>query len=75
MSATALKHRWTSEVQTALMRRRAKMTRTVLPSPLAREQLLLSGLIDRTTSHWARAPPRDEGDDENDTGTELSARR
>ena len=41
---------------------------------MAREQWLLSGgLVDRTLSHWARAPLLDEGgDDDTDEGTDTT---
>ena len=49
MSAEALKLRWKHDVQIAVLRREAAMTRAVLPNTSAREQWLLSGLVDRTT--------------------------
>ena len=46
MSAKAFQHGWTNEVPIALLRRRAAMTRAVLPNVSARDQWLLSGLVD-----------------------------
>ena len=40
------------------------MTRALLPNTSAREQRLLSGLVDRTTSHWTRAFSLDGGGDD-----------
>ena len=58
----------------AMLQRRAAMSRTVLPNTSARDQWLLAGLIDRATSHWARAPPLDGGDEDYfDDGTDTSA--
>ena len=46
MSAKTLQHRWKHESPTALLRRRAAMTRAVLPHTSARAESLLAGLID-----------------------------
>ena len=43
------------EIQMALLRRRAAMTRAVSPNISAREQWLLAGLID-TATHWVKHP-------------------
>ena len=59
MSAKALQHRWKHEIQRALLRRRAAMTRAVLPKPQTQPEWLLAGLKDRALSHWVRAPPLD----------------
>ena len=63
-----------NEIQIVLLRRRAAMTRAVLPNPSARAEWLLPGLTDRTLNHWARAPPLDGGDgnDDADTGTDSA---
>ena len=55
MSAKALQHGWEHEIQMALLRRRAAMTRAVSPNMSAREQWLLAGLKD-TATHWVQAP-------------------
>ena len=74
MPAKALQNRRKDEIQIALLRRRATMTRADLPNISEREQLLLAGLIDRAASHWIRAPLLDGGDDEDaDTGTDTTA--
>ena len=69
-SANVGKH----EIQTALHRRRAAMTRAVLPKP-ARAEWLLAGIIDRALSHWVRAPPLVGRDDDGnaDTGPDTTA--
>ena len=49
------------------------MTRAVLPNTSARERWLRAGLLDRTTNHWARAPPLDGGEgDDADAGTDTT---
>ena len=63
MSAKSLQYRWKHGVQIALLRRRAAMTRAVLPNPPARAERLVAGIINRALSHWARAPPLDTGAD------------
>ena len=69
----AVQHRWKLEVQIALLRRRAAVTRAVLPSTSAREQRLPPGLVDRTTNHWALTPPLDGGEDEDtDASTDTT---
>ena len=74
MSAKSLQHRWKHEIQTALLRRRAAMTRAVFPKPSARAEWLFAGLIDRAVNHWARAHPLDggDGDDDADTGRDTA---
>ena len=70
ISTTSLQHRWKHEVQVALLRRRAAMTRAVLPNTSVKEQWLLAGVIDRATSHGIRAPPLVGREDEDtDIGT------
>ena len=74
MSAKALQHRWKHEIQIALLRRRAVMTRAVLPDTTVRERWFLAGLTDTAASHWVRTPPLDGGDDEHaETGTGTTA--
>ena len=66
MSAKSLQHR-------ALLRRRAPMSRAVLPYPSARPVWLLAGIIDTALSRWARAHPLDGGGDEDaDTGADTA---
>ena len=57
MSAKSPQHRRKHEIQIALIRWRAAMTRAVLPNPSARAEWLLAGIIGRDLSHWAQAPP------------------
>ena len=71
MSGTALRHRWTHEAQIALLRRRAAMTRTVLPFTSPRDQLLRCWLVDRTSTHWTGGPLFDGGEDV-DTKTDAT---
>ena len=59
MSAKSLQRRWKHEIQIALLRRRAAMTRAVLPNPSARAEWLLSGIIDRALHHWGYVLPLD----------------
>ena len=59
MSAKSLQHRWKHEIQVALVRGRAAMTRAVLPRTSARAEWLLACLLERATSHWVQAPPLD----------------
>ena len=59
MSVEALQHRWKHEIQVSLLRRRAALTRAVLPNPSACAEWLLAGLIDRALNHWGHAPPLD----------------
>ena len=61
MSAKSLQHRCKHEIQTALLLRRAAMTRAVLPNPSARAEWLLAS-IDRALNHWDHVPPLDGGD-------------
>ena len=76
MSAKSRQHRWRHDIQIALFRRRATMTQAVLPNPSARAEWLLARIIDRALSHWARALPLDERDDDGDadTGTDTAIR-
>ena len=64
MLAQALQHMRKHDNQMASLRRRAAMTRAVLPNKSEREQWPLAGLLDRAASHWFRAPSLDGGDDE-----------
>ena len=61
MSAKSLQSRWKHEIQIALLRRRAAMTRAVLPNPSARAEWLFAGIIDRAVHYWDRVPPLDGG--------------
>ena len=73
-SAKAFQHRWKFEIQIALLRRGATMTRAVLPDASVREQWPLTRLMDRATSHWIRAPPLDGEENEgSDNGTDTTA--
>ena len=56
MSAKTFQHRWKHEIQVALFRRRAAVTRAVLPNPSARAKWLLASLIDRALKHGGHAP-------------------
>ena len=69
MLANSLQHPWKHEIQTALLRRRAAMTRAVLPNPSARAKWLLAGLIDRALNHWGHVPPLGGGIGDNDHAT------
>ena len=51
MSAKSLEHRWKHEVQIALLRQRAAMTRAVHPHTSASAEWLLAGPIYRVASH------------------------
>ena len=66
MSAKSLQRRWKHEIQIALPRRRAAMTRAVLPNPWARAEWLLAGIIDRVLHHWGHVPPLDGGPGDQD---------
>ena len=57
MSAKSLQRRWKHEVQIALLRRRAAMTRAVLPNPSARAEWFFAGIIDGALHHWGHVPP------------------
>ena len=65
-SAKSLQHRWKHQVQITFFRRRAVMTRAVLPEASARAEWLLAGFIDRVASRWTRAHPLGGGDDDED---------
>ena len=72
-TAKTLQHRWKHEIQIALLRRRAAMTRAVLLNISARERWLLARLMDRATSHCFRPPPLDGGNDKYTiTGTDTT---
>ena len=59
--AKSLQRRWKHEIQIALPRRRAEVTRAVLPNPSARAEWLLARIIDRAVHHRGYAPPLDGG--------------
>ena len=61
-SAKSLQRRWKHQIQIALLRRRAAMSRAVLPNPsLSGSMSPRRGLIDRAVQHWGYAPPLDGG--------------
>jgi hypothetical protein len=62
-TASSLVSRWKHEAQVAILRRRAAMTRAVLPRVTAQELWLLSGPVDRADGDDARVPPLDEDGD------------
>ena len=66
-SAKSLQRRRKHEIQIALLRWRAAMTRAVLPNPSARTEWHLAGIIDRAFHHWGHVPPLDGGVGDNDT--------
>ena len=53
----SLQRRWIHEIQIALLRRRAAMTRAVLPNLSARAEWLLAGIIDRAFITGVTSPP------------------
>ena len=59
-SAAALVGRWKHEIQIAILRRRAAMTRAVLPRSSAKQLWLLSGQPDRAEGEAERAVPLEE---------------
>ena len=59
-TAGAFVTRWKHEVQVAILRRWAAMTRAVLPRATARELWLLTEVVNRDDGDDARAPPLDE---------------
>jgi hypothetical protein len=63
-SAQALMGRWRHEIQVAIQRRRAAMTRAVLPRANARANWLLTGRTDSLPSSGSRAAPVDDDDSE-----------
>ena len=67
-TANALVSRWKHEIQIAILRRRAAMSRAVLPRASAREEFLLTGQVDHERGSASRAPPvdEDESDDDDD---------
>ena len=62
-AASELTSRWKHEIQIAILRRRAAMTRAVLPRWSVRSQFLLTGQVDRDAGCSERAPPVDDDDD------------
>lgn len=74
-TAGALVHRWNHEIQIALLRRRAAMTRAVLPSASSRERWLVTGAVDGDGAGTSRAAPLDAdacSDIEDDAGSVIS---
>ena len=65
-----LVRRWKHELQIALQRRRAAMSRAVLPRASARSAWLLTGQTATVPSSLSRAPPLDGGGDEEDANTD-----
>ena len=61
MSAKSLQRRWKHEIQIALLRRTAAMTRAVLPNPPARAEWLLAGIIESAPHHWRNQELQNEG--------------
>ena len=55
MSAKSLRRRLKHEIQVALLRQRAAMTRPVLPNLSARAEWLFAGIIDGALHHWGHA--------------------
>ena len=74
-SAGALLGRWRHELQIAIQRRRAAMTRAVLPRRSRREEWLLTGRTETTPSSAFRAPPLDDdgGAESGDDGEDEAA--
>ena len=75
MSAKSLQRTWKHEIQFALLRRRAVMTRTVLPSPSARAEWHVAGIIDGALHHWEHVSSLDGGPrdhDHADSGTDTA---
>ena len=75
MSAKSLQRGWKHELQIALLRRRAAMTRAVLPNPSARAEWLLAGIIDRALHHWGHVLLVDGGvgdHDHADSATDIT---
>jgi hypothetical protein len=64
--------RWRHEVNVAILRRRAAMTRAVQPRPTARARWLLTGHTDEEAGSGGRAPQLDV-DDTSDSGDELDS--
>ena len=59
-SAAALISRWKHEIQIAILRRRAAMSRAVLPISTPKEYWLLTGQADRAEGDSQRAVPLEE---------------
>ena len=65
MSAKSLQRRWKHEIQIALLRRRAAMTRAVLPNPSARAEWPFAGIIECPSSRrWNWRPDTATPDDD-----------
>ena len=62
-TAGSMVSRWKHEIQIAILRRRAAMSRAVLPKATAEELWLLTGRVDRDDGPNSRAPPLDEDGD------------
>lgn len=74
-TAGVMLHRWNHEIQIALLRRRAAMTRAVLPSASSRERWLVTGAVDGDGAGTSRAAPLDAdacSDIEDDAGSVIS---
>ena len=56
--------RWKHEITVAIMRRRAAMSRAVLPGRSARAEWLLTGWSDEAATSTRRAPQLDEDADD-----------
>jgi len=66
VSASALQTRWKHEITVAILRRRAAMTRAVMPKPHRRQEWLLTGRTEAEASSAERSPQLDESDDEDE---------
>ena len=66
MWAKSLQRRWIHEIQIALLRRRAAITRAVLPNPSAGQSGSSPSIIDRALHHWDHVPPLDGGPGDHD---------
>ena len=69
MSAKSLQRTWKHEIQIPLLRRRAAMTRAVLPNLSERAEWLLACVIGRALQHWRYVPPLDGGIRDRDHAT------
>ena len=65
-SAPLVLNRWRHEITIAILRRRAAMSRAVLPRRSARQRWLLSGQTSLPPSGDIRAPQLDDDDDADD---------
>ena len=69
-SAPLVLNRWRHEITIAILRRRAAMSRAVLPRRSARQRWLLSGQTSLPPSSDIRAPQLDDDDDDADDDVE-----